>query len=366
MELCMAAQEDPTPWEIPLGAESKTDEASTIPTLLNGRGYFSNLGVVRRKPSRADAESTLSKSCSDKLALRQVSSLLSYPTSLLVAPTDAAYIAGLVLPEEEISHVACNRAFGDGETGRMRELKGQHWGTNGDHNGYRFRPFNILSVPTTEVEALWPFAKPKDSPASELTIESTSTSTKSRKKNKISNTTAVWTAAPSFAAGIPTERTPKRSKTSSITSNTTGLHETIINGVKQGNKASTPTMRGASALSRAKMWLLLQDIVRPLSLDGDAQPGSGDSNKDTRRDVHLLLEDASRYRILEAESYETFKRDPVTCPEWIKLREVALQEAKRVLKDWVPNRGDEGWALDALNDAGKPKRFIQPNPGQTS
>jgi hypothetical protein len=35
-------------------------------------------------------------------------------------------------------------------------------------------------------------------------------------------------------------------------------------------------------------------------------------------------------------------------------------------EDWVPNRGDEGWALDVLTDAGKPKRFMQPGPVQTS
>ncbi|KAJ9288065.1 hypothetical protein DTO021C3_4469 [Paecilomyces variotii] len=368
MELCMAAQDDPTPWQLPPKTEPKADEPSTTPTLLDGRGYFSNLGVVRRKPSRADAESTLSKSCSDKLALRQVSSLLSYPTSLLVAPTEAAYITALILPEEEISNVACARAFGDGETGRMRMLKGRQWGTGGTDNGYRFRPFDILSVPTAEVEALWPFAKPKEAPIPEVAMESTNVSTKSRKKNKISNTSAVWTAAPSSVAEIRTEPAPKRSKTSSSStaSNAAGLHETIINGVKQGNKASTPTMRGASALSRAKMWLLLRDIVRPASLNGDAVSESSGLDKGTGQTIDALIHDSAQQRIVEARTYECFKRDPDICPDWIKLRETALQEAKRVLKDWIPNRGDEQWSLESLADTGKPKLSKRPGRVDTS
>ncbi|GAD91666.1 hypothetical protein PVAR5_0239 [Paecilomyces variotii No. 5] len=371
MELCMAAQEDPTPWELPPKTDPKDEEPSTTtaPTLLNGRGYFSNLGVVRRKPSRADAESTLSKSCSDKLALRQVSSLLSYPTSLLVAPTEAAYITALVLPEEEISNVACARAFGDGETGRMRELKGREWGvgTDGNHSGYKFRPFNILSVPTAEVEALWPFAKPKDASASEMALESTDVSKKDRKKSKISNTSAVWTAAPSSAAVTGAEPARKRSKiSSSAASNTTGLHETIINGVKQGNKATMPTVRGASGLSRAKMWLLLRDIVRPAPLDGDARSESSALYKDREQDIRSLPDDVARQRILEAGSYEDFKRDPDSCPDWVKLRETALQEAKLVLKDWVPNRGDEQWSLESLADMGKPKKSKMTGPVDTS
>lgn len=367
----MAAQEDPTPWELPPKTDPKGDEPSTTtaPTLLDGRGYFSNLGVVRRKPSRADAESTLSKSCSDKLALRQVSSLLSYPTSLLVAPTEAAYITALVLPEEEISDVACARAFGDGETGRMRELKGREWGmgTDGNDNGYRFRPFDILSVPTAEVEALWPFAKPKEVPASEVALESTNVSSKSRKKSKISNTSAVWTAAASPGAETGAEPARKRSKTSSSSTatNTTGLQETIINGVKQGNKASMPTVRGASGLSRAKMWLLLRDIVRPAPLDGGARSESSAFDKDKKQFIGSLLNDVAQQRILEAESYEAFKRDPNSCPDWVKLRETALQEAKLALKDWIPNRGDEQWSLESLADMGKPKKK-PPGPVDTS
>lgn len=46
MELIMQAQDDPTPWEIPLGNHDISEQKDE----LKGRGYFSELGVVRRKP----------------------------------------------------------------------------------------------------------------------------------------------------------------------------------------------------------------------------------------------------------------------------------------------------------------------------
>ena len=45
MELVMEAQDDPTPWPVPTGLEERT-------SALPGRGFFSELGVVRRKPGK--------------------------------------------------------------------------------------------------------------------------------------------------------------------------------------------------------------------------------------------------------------------------------------------------------------------------
>lgn len=87
MELVMSAQEDTEPWNY------EESEQGILP----GRGYFSKLGVVRRKPSRADAPQTNSKSCSDKLALKQSTSLLSSLTSLLLHPENA-YLRSIVIP----------------------------------------------------------------------------------------------------------------------------------------------------------------------------------------------------------------------------------------------------------------------------
>ena len=46
MELVMESQDDDTPWPLPKEVSNRNSPVS----LLNGRGYFSQLGVVRRKP----------------------------------------------------------------------------------------------------------------------------------------------------------------------------------------------------------------------------------------------------------------------------------------------------------------------------
>ncbi|CAG8926003.1 unnamed protein product [Penicillium salamii] len=342
MELCMAAQEDATPWEIPQQSSSTSQESDEIPTeetFLDGRAHFSLLGIVRRKPSRTDAESTRSKSCSDKLALRQVSSLLSCETSRLVAPTKNAYIAGLVLPEEEISQVACERSFS--ENGRMKALAGRSWpSTINDETepSYRFRPFQILSVPTEEVSALWGFAKPKPIPCPAVSTENEKTpKSQPPRKSKPGNASAVWTLAPSYhvpsatmeigSKAVPTLR---RSKT--------GLYETIINGVKQGNRASAPGAQGASALSRAKLWALFHNITsEPTS--GSACDGSEVASEEPPK----------------ASTYQEFKTaSSGEDPSGIRLQ--ARIDAQRVLKGWMPNSGDEAWSLNVLVDTKKRKR----------
>jgi tRNA-specific adenosine deaminase 1 len=149
MELTIAAQEDSTPWELPGVNESVSSSLHPLvsaskcspPTpgaLLKGRGYFSALGIVRRKPSRPDAPPTLSKSCSDKIALKQCTSLLSSITSLLISPSDC-YLSSLTLPQSQYSAVGCSRAFS--VDGRMKPVVGKDW-----ENGYAFRPFKVLAT----------------------------------------------------------------------------------------------------------------------------------------------------------------------------------------------------------------------------
>lgn len=131
MELIMAAQEDDSPWQLPCSTSAdKQPNPLEAETALPGRAYFSQLGIVRRKPARGDAPPTLSKSCSDKIALKQCTSLLSSLASLLVHPANA-YIDTLVLPESQYSAVACERAFSG--TGRMKSLVGKQW-----NEGYAF------------------------------------------------------------------------------------------------------------------------------------------------------------------------------------------------------------------------------------
>ncbi|RCI07393.1 hypothetical protein L249_1369 [Ophiocordyceps polyrhachis-furcata BCC 54312] len=170
------------------------------------RGHFSRLGIVRRKPSRADAPPSSSKSCSDKLALKQCTSLLSSLTSLFVHPSDA-YIHTLVLPASQYVSGACERAFSS--TGRMAPVAVATatvasccW-----LDGYGFRPFVI-----------------------ETTAEQFYFSREARKAVSPSivpcNLAVAWSAS--------------------------SVEESIVNGILHGRKALDP--RGASCMSRRQMW----------------------------------------------------------------------------------------------------------------
>ncbi|CAI7570750.1 unnamed protein product [Penicillium viridicatum] len=364
MELCMAAQEDATPWEVlqQEGPLAKTEDTEVLgtETLLDGRAHFSLLGVVRRKPARMDAESTRSKSCSDKLALRQVSSLLSCETSRLVAPNENAYLAGLILPEDEISQVGCDRSFG--ENGRMHALGGRYWPMETKFKesapGYRFRPFQVLSVPSEEVAALWPFAKPKSVPCPAIPLEQERDPLMSDakvKKTRPGNVSAVWILAPSYKCpsamamdnGSKSVPTLRRSKT--------GLYETIINGVKQGNRACSPGARGASSLSRAKLWALLREISPasvPHTYQTDISPTGSLSGTPKAEDPHV---NTVQHRIPDITTYQDFK-NPSSLEDPLQIRMQAIRDAKLVLKGWVANSGDESWDLNVLVDPKKRKR----------
>jgi tRNA-specific adenosine deaminase 1 len=49
MELIMRGQDDPTPWEVPPSNQDPNETGDS----LRGRGYFSELGIVRRKPGKS-------------------------------------------------------------------------------------------------------------------------------------------------------------------------------------------------------------------------------------------------------------------------------------------------------------------------
>ena len=203
MELIMRNQDDGSAWELPASTQQDT-------TILSGRAYFSELGKVRRKPARADAPSTLSKSCSDKLALKQCTSLLSSVTSLLVSPENA-YLDSMVLPRSQVVPEACVRAFG--KEGRMKILDGRKW-----EGGYRFQPFKIGST-----EREFEFSR--------RVIE------RDGKKAKASNLSVVWN--------------PK-------------VEESLINGVLQGRRQVD--VRGTSSVSRVRMWWMAMETMKMLAL----------------------------------------------------------------------------------------------------
>lgn len=211
MELVQASQADGEPWVVPSPAPSarKLGENERMEILeLQGRSYFSELGTIRRKPSRPDAPPTLSKSCSDKLALKQCTSILSSLTSLLISPSNA-YIKSFVLPDSQYSETGCERAFSMG--GRMKDIAGEKWA-----GGYSFRPFEIT---TTKME--FQFSRRSG-------VEG--------KKLVPSNIAAGWIPFSSLPSGL----------------------ETIIAGVKQGRRAGD--IRGASRVCKREMWKLARNI----------------------------------------------------------------------------------------------------------
>lgn len=77
---------------------------------LRGRAHFHHVGYVRTKPGRNDSQTTLSKSCSDKLLMTQFTSLLSAPVSRLVS-AEGFFLAQLVVPESQFDAEDFARAF---------------------------------------------------------------------------------------------------------------------------------------------------------------------------------------------------------------------------------------------------------------
>lgn len=90
---------DPVPWS----------EESNDP-IIRGRSSYTNTGIVRTKPGRKDSPVSFSKSCSDKLALIQLNSLIKGFIADLIAPV---YLDYLVIPEEKSlnNKMALTRCF---------------------------------------------------------------------------------------------------------------------------------------------------------------------------------------------------------------------------------------------------------------
>ena len=206
MELVMREQADATPWErsIPPSQDEGLNGESE-PML--GRGHFDKLGVVRRKPARPDAPITLSKSCSDKLAMKQCTGLLSALTSRLV-DAKGTWLSTLVLPESQIVPEAMERCFG--QTGRMAPLAAPDVQERWRRIGYPYQSFQVLG---TEREFEYSRRRRTSSPTP-------------------SNLSIVIT---------PYSR------------------EVLINGVLQGRKQEDP--RGASCASRRRMWEAVRAVL---------------------------------------------------------------------------------------------------------
>src|SRR5271170_3648272 len=108
MDILIASRpHDNVPWTKP--ALTSSCNNSAVPDILHGHEHFSHLGFVRLKPSRADAPPTHSKSCTDKLALKQFTGLLGFPLDILMEP---AWLGGVVVPGNAYHEAGWKRAFG--------------------------------------------------------------------------------------------------------------------------------------------------------------------------------------------------------------------------------------------------------------
>ncbi|KAH9895517.1 adenosine deaminase/editase [Xylariomycetidae sp. FL2044] len=306
MELTMAAQEDATPWPVPVPLERTPSSApQPQPQLLPGRSYFSSLAQIRRKPSRADAPPTLSKSCSDKLSQAQCTSLLSSLASLLVSPRPA-YLRTLVLPEAAYTATGCARAFGFGEGGegeeggRMRAVAGSGESSSSSSSSstslsYAFTPFDVVTT-THEFR----FSKRVVAMGGGGETEQKE---KEKKETKTagSNVSAAWTAH--------------------------GLEESTIGGVLQGRRAADGAS-GASFASRRRMWGLAVEVAGLLEVEGNEE-GNGDDHVSEIR------------RALSANTYGEVKGSRLLEAR----RKMKAEVRTKALKGWVRNAGDEDFGL---------------------
>lgn len=132
-------------------AAKKQKNESSI-TINRGRAGFDKLGVVRTKPGRADSNVTLSKSCSDKLCLRQEVGILNLINSFLVDPV---YLDYLVLPKEKFREDDFERCFERIEIEKGKKLVPLVY----DKDSYKFHkspgsvpsPVSLVSSPASSI-----------------------------------------------------------------------------------------------------------------------------------------------------------------------------------------------------------------------
>jgi tRNA-specific adenosine deaminase 1 len=212
MELLIASKtpEDAVPWALPIGP--KDDPLTGV---LPGRGYFSQLGAVRRKPSRADSEATMSKSCTDKLTMKQFTGLLSFPAYAFLRASTSCFIKSLVVYNHQFHEEGYRRAFG--ADGRLAPIADQGHFFNVDVLSDAFPDFEYSRVATGS-------------------------------GSKSSNVSALW------IRGAPNQYA--------------GISEVLHNGVKEGYKQFDARPSKASVVCRRSLWMMGQRLASTLSRSG--------------------------------------------------------------------------------------------------
>ena len=274
---------------LPTGEAQPWPTDQTTLSALQGRGHFSMLGYVRRKPARADAEPSISKSCTDKLSVKQFTSILSFPTDLLVQRSVNAHIESVVVYADKFNSTGYERAFGT--SGRLCSLAGSG------------QFFESQQLPT----ALPRFAFERPSLYSH---------TEGRPKAKASNISALWIKG---------------------TADVDDIVEVLTNGVKQGFKQWDIRTAKASVVSRQKLWQHACAIVTSMSSQGIA------NGRGVQR--HMLDEDwmAGVRQSLSAPSYAEAKS--ISLREDRQAIKVYITDA---MGNWTKNDGDGAWGLTQL------------------
>lgn len=259
-----------------------SDEATF--TALQGRGHFSLLGYVRRKPARADAEPSLSKSCTDKLSVKQFTSILSFPTDLFVQRTINAHIQTVVAYADQFNSVGYQRAFGP--AGRLSKAAS---------SGHFFQ-CQIL---------------PTAFPRFKFDRSSSNLDAKGQLKTKASNISTLWIRN---------------------TAGSRDVLEVLTNGVKQGFKQWDPRVKKASVVSRHNLWLLAHAIISSMSNDGMAN--AGDVKLRTHDQTWMLAVRQSLSAPTYAEAKSIFLRQD---------REASKAHITDIMGHWTKNEGDDAW-----------------------
>jgi tRNA-specific adenosine deaminase 1 len=200
----------------------------------------------------------------------QFTSTLSSLALLIISPSNA-YIHGLVLPASQVVGLSIARAFS--AEGRLKPVSEQaHF-----PNPFKFFPFQVL---TTSKEFEYS-RRPSSPTTSELQPEI---------KYVPCNKSVIWT--PYF-------------------------EEILVNGVVQGRKEHD--IKGASAVSRRKIWALGKEVTR----------------KETRN--HRLRD------VFAESSYRDVKRSLGGKETWRRRRVKDMVTEK--LDGWVSNEGDDQFSI---------------------
>ncbi|KAI9837969.1 MAG: hypothetical protein M1819_006123 [Sarea resinae] len=298
MELVMERQEDATPWAVsgpsPRATSSEAENSPEVPSSLHGRGYFSELGIVRRKPSRPDAPPTNSKSCSDKLSHMTATSLLLSPTALLIHPTNA-YLSTLILPSSQHSPLATHRAFS--ATGRLSPLSDVQSNWKG---GYKFQPFEVRT-----------------------------TSREFEFSRRGGGGGGGGGSDDAKGAAVARTRTPSNLSVAY----TPRFQETLIGGVLQGRRQFDP--RGASRVCKRGIWRAVAEAVALFQAAGGAILANGGSVAAAGRRLQTAFPSAAA-----GDTKPTYEE---------ALKASPLLAARRAVKDDVRSLALKGWRRNGGN-----------------